>query len=167
MYGSVQPSTCDVSHQSVGPSGMLGSDGLTAQGFDADGRQPNVASNLESSGGAQPVGGHASPGPPLCPIAQLLPAASQPHLAQKRVAARPSSGMSKSRDSPAASRLACDRQETAPYALSTQKALIPKSTPNYKGSAGDQLGGASPVSAVTFTGPMYASWVYASVASAI
>ena len=65
MYGKVQPSTWETSHQSVGPIGCDGSDGLTAHLVFEFGRQPNVASNLESTDGAQPVGPHDSPGPPL------------------------------------------------------------------------------------------------------
>merc|ERR1719163_2206883 len=78
LYGSVQPSTCETSHQSVGPMASVGADGLTAHFLDELGRQPKVASNLESMGGAQPSGEQASPGPPLAPILHscVAPAAS-------------------------------------------------------------------------------------------
>ena len=62
----------------------------------SDSVQPNVASNLLSTGGAQPsLASQLSPGPPLCPMTQSPPVALlHPHFAQKRVAARPLAGMS-------------------------------------------------------------------------
>ena len=103
MYGSVQPSTWLTSHQSTGPSFCVGSDGLLAQPAASESTQPKLASNLLSTGGAQPLAMQLWPGPPLPPILHSAPLASQPHLGQKRVAARPSSGMSKSCEAPPAS----------------------------------------------------------------
>ena len=72
-----------------------------------------LASNLLSTGGAQPSGAHASPGPPDCPMAHIWPASLQPHFGQKRVEARPASGTVKAYSSPAPSLTSGVRRGTA------------------------------------------------------